>query len=65
MRIILKFEIDPFTQTRDISQIRTSSGSVFLNFHGIILFLGSVIYHFPFGFSWAMNHLEMLQYTVS
>lgn len=50
MRIILKFEIDPFIQTQGMTPILTSSGSVFLNFHDIILFLGSVIYHILFWF---------------
>lgn len=50
MRIILKFEVDPFTKTQDVTPILTTSRSVFVNSHNIILFLGSVIYHLPFGF---------------
>lgn len=50
MRIIFKFEVDPFTKTQDVTAILTTSGSVVLNSHNTILFLGSVIYHLPFGF---------------
>ena len=49
MRIILKFEIDPFPQTQGITPVLTSSGSVFLNFHGIVLVLGSAITTFLLG----------------
>ena len=62
-RIILKFEIDPSPQTRGIASVLPSSESVFLNFHDVVLLLDSAIYHLPFGFGWAMNHLETLRYT--
>ena len=63
-KIILKFEIDPFPQTQGITSVLPSSGSVFLNFHDVALFLDPAIYHLPFGFGWAMTHLKALQYTV-